>query len=321
MQKKPVNLKKILYWVAISILSLVILVCGAFIVSKLVTDAQDKQDYADLASKKEESPTDSTRPPIPTGTQPTEPSETTEPTVATEPSEPSEPEVMVPSETTPSEPVLSEPTTVPEPTEPSATTEPTQPTEPKILSQFQALHAINKDMVGWIEIPGTEINYPVVQSPYEANFYLRKNFYKEKATCGTIYVREACNVFAPSDNVTIYGHNMRNGTMFADLHLYEEKSFWWDNRYIFFDTLYEYHTYEIFAIFISTADLDVGFKYHIFDDARNQQEYDEFVAKCKELSLYDTGITPEYGEKLITLSTCDKSIDDGRFVVVARRVV
>lgn len=314
MQERSNKTKRILYWATISILTLVIVVCGALIVSKLVTDQQDKQKNESISSQKDNAPTDSTRPPIPSApTETTEP----EPTTATQESTPTS-EDSAPSDIT--EP-STEPSTEPEPSVPEVTDPPTEPTQPSILLQFQALHAINNDMVGWIEIPGTEINYPVVQSPYEPNFYLRKNFYREKATCGTIYVREACDVFMPSDNVTIYGHNMRNGTMFADLHLYEDKDFWENNKYIYFDTLYEYHTYEIFAVFISTADLDVGFKYHIFDDAANQQEYDEFVAKCKELSLYDTGITPQLGEKLITLSTCDKSIDDGRFVVVARRVV
>lgn len=192
--------------------------------------------------------------------------------------------------------------------------------EQKIMSQLKGLYELNNDLVGWIEIPGTQISYPVVQSKYEANYYLRRNFYKKNATCGTIYVREACDVFKPSDNLTIYGHKMRIGTMFADLHEYKEKDFWEGHRYIYFDTLYEYHTYEVFAAFQITVDLANGFNYHLFDDAKNAAEFDEFVRQCKELSYFDTGITPEYGEKLITLSTCDKTIDDGRFVVVARRV-
>lgn len=215
--------------------------------------------------------------------------------------------------------------TGPAPTDPSTgETLPTEPTEPaptEMLFDYKLIYDINNDMVGWIQVPGTDIDYPVVQSPYEANFYLRRNFYKKGAACGTIYVREKCNVNKPSDNVTIYGHNMSNGSMFADLHLYEKESFYQDNRYIYFDTLYEKHTYEIFAVFLSSANLSKGFAYHTFDDAASASEYDSFVSKCKELSIYDTGITPTYGDKLITLSTCDKSIDQGRFVVVARRVV
>lgn len=188
-----------------------------------------------------------------------------------------------------------------------------------IIKEYQLMYALNNDMIGWIEIPGTSIDLPVVQYKDQTNFYLRRNFYKEKATCGTIYAREKCDVWGPSDNVTLYGHNMRNGTMFADLHKYEKKEFWQENSLVYFDTLYDYHTYEIFAVFITSA--DGGFNYHLFDDADNAEEFDQFVGKCKELALYDTGITPQYGEKLLTLSTCDKSIEDGRLVVVARRIM
>lgn len=278
--------KRVLYWVTIVFLSAVILVCGVLIAQKLIDDARNRDYYESMSA--------------------------TKPSVD-RPSIPDEPIIPTTESTEPSQP-----------TEPGETTEPsTAPTEPSILFELQMSYAINNDLVGWMEIPGTKINYPVVQSPYEANFYLRKNILKEKATCGTLYVREACDVFKPSDNVTIYGHKMRDGTMFADLHKYKQKTFWQNNKYIYFDTLYERHTYEIFAVFNTTADLSVGFSYHIFDDARDQTDFDKFVAKCKDLSLYDTGITPQYGEKLITLSTCDKDVDieDARFVVVARRLI
>lgn len=274
--------KKILYWVTVGLLLAVIVVCAVMIGYKLISDAKNKQEYSELESLKDSASANVTRPSISESTGMSSEDTTQSPTL-------------------PSDPELSDPD--------------------GMLTEYRLLYEINNDMVGWIKIEGTDIDYPVVQSPYKANFYLRRNFYKKSATCGTIYVREACDVLEPSDNVTIYGHNMRNGTMFADLHLYEDKSFWEDNRYIFFDTLYEYHTYEIFAVFISTADLSVGFSYHTFDNALSAEHYDSFVSQCKELSLYDTGITPQYGEKLITLSTCDKSIEDGRFVVVARRVL
>ena len=183
------------------------------------------------------------------------------------------------------------------------------------------MYTMNNDMVGWIEIPGTMLNYPVLQSPYQTNFYLHRSFYKEKSDSGAIYVREKCDVNLPSDNITIYGHNMRNGSMFATLHKYKQKSFWEENKLIYFDTLYEYHTYEIFAVFRTTADLSKGFSYHTFDTATDEAAYNDFVNTCKKLSMYNTGITPTYGEKLITLSTCDRSITDGRLVVVARCIM
>ena len=179
---------------------------------------------------------------------------------------------------------------------------------------------INNDMVGFLEIPGTNIKYPVVQSPYQANYYLRRNFYKRSATCGSLYVREACDVNKPSDNVTIYGHKMTNGTMFAELHKYKKQSFCEDNNLIYFDTLTEYHTYEVFAVFQTEANQIDSFNYHLFDDAKDEAEFNQFINACKALSYYDTGVNPTYGDKLITLSTCDKSVEDGRLVVVARRI-
>lgn len=274
---------RILYWSIISVLIVIILVCAGLISAKLITDAMDKKQYAELQAMKG----DATRPPM---------NLTSSPTSETEPDE-----------------------SLPEQTDPTVTT--VAPNiDDTILLEYQALYEINRDMVGWIEIEGTAINYPVVQTPTKPNFYLRRNFYKEDATCGTIYAREACNVSLPSDNVTLYGHNMRNGTMFADLHKFKDKSFWNDHRYVFFDTLHEYRTYEIFAIFKTTADLTKGFSYHVYDTFATEKAFNEYVTTCQNLSLYDTGIEPVYGDKLLTLSTCDKSISDGRLAVVCRLV-
>lgn len=283
---KNKKVARILYWSLISVLILIILVCAGLISAKLITDAQDKEQYAELQAMKGDAP----RPSM---------NLTSAPPSATEPDE------SLPEQTDPEDPT--DPTVAPN-------------IDDTVLFEYQALYEINRDMVGWIQIDGTAIDYPVVQTPNEANFYLRRNFYKEKATCGTIYVREACNVNQPSDNVTVYGHNMRNGTMFADLHKYEKKSFWENHRYVNFDTLHEYRTYEIFAIFKTTADLTKGFSYHVYDTFATEKAFNEYVSTCKNLSLYDTGIEPVYGEKLLTLSTCDKSISDGRLVVVCRLV-
>lgn len=192
--------------------------------------------------------------------------------------------------------------------------------EPKveILSEFQPKYDENNDMVGWIKIPGTAIDYPVVQTPDRPNYYLHRDFSGAEDYAGTLYVREKCDVNTPSDNVTIYGHNMANGTMFGPLHKYKEKQFWEANTLVQFDTLYERHTYEIFAVFRVSA--NGGFSYHTFDTAGDEAAYDAFVSQCKALSFYDTGLTPKYGEKLITLSTCDRAIENGRLVVVARRI-
>lgn len=201
------------------------------------------------------------------------------------------------------------------------TTETTGPTEPTILPWYQDVYELNHDLVGWIRIDGTVVDYPVMQTSVDnRDYYLRRDFDGSDATRGCIYVREECDVFTPSDNVTIYGHKMHDGSMFAVLLDYADKAVWEDNSLISFDTLYEYHTYQIFAVFNTTATVDEGFKYHRMENAANKAEFDKFIATCKELAFYDTGITPQYGDKIICLSTCDYSLENGRFVVAAVRI-
>lgn len=219
-----------------------------------------------------------------------------------------------------------QPTEAPKPaeTDPTETdpteTEETGPTEPVILSDYSELYKMNEDLVGWITIEGTEIDYPVMHTPDEPNYYLKRNFNKEDSQHGCIYAREECDINTPSDNITLYGHNMMDGSMFAALHKYADKEKWEENPLIVFNTLYEYHVYKIFAVFKTTTTVGKGFSYHRFVDAETEQEFNEFVDTCKDLAFYDTGITPEYGDKLITLSTCEYSDANGRLVVAAVRV-
>lgn len=189
----------------------------------------------------------------------------------------------------------------------------------QVLPEYAALYELNSDLVGWISIPDTNIHYPVLQTPDRTDHYLYRDFYGQDSTHGCIYVREACDVFTPSDNVVIYGHRMKDGSMFHDLLHYEKQSYYEAHKYIEFNTLTERHTYEIMAVFKTVA-TESGFDYHLFINAFDERDFADFVADCKALSLYDTGISAQYGDKLITLSTCEYSQDNGRMVVVARRI-
>ncbi len=202
-------------------------------------------------------------------------------------------------------------------TEPEETTE---PTEAPMLQEYAPLYEENNHMVGWIKIEGTKVDYPVMQTPAEPDYYLKRNFKGQYSEHGCIYAREECDIRKPSDNITLYGHNMLDGSMFAALLKYEDKAVWEKNPLIFFDTLTQYHTYKIFAVFKTTASIDEGFKYHNMIDAVDEEDFDEFIATAKELSFYDTGITPEYGDKIICLSTCEYSLTNGRMVVMAVRI-
>jgi len=189
-----------------------------------------------------------------------------------------------------------------------------------ILTEYAGLYELNNDMVGWLEIPNTKLKYPVMQTPNDVNYYLYRDFDKEDSDWGAIYAWEKADINKPSDNITMFGHNMKDGSMFATLNAYEQQYYWEDNSLIIFNTLHEYHTYKIFAVFKTTATLGKGFSYHQFVDAANEAEFNDFVANCKKLSLYDTGITPVYGDKLICLSTCAYHTENGRLVVAAVRI-
>ena len=194
--------------------------------------------------------------------------------------------------------------------------------EKTLLPELAELYQQNGDLVGWISISDTNINYPVMQSVNEPNFYLKHGFDEEYSDYGCPYVQEDCDVQKPSDNLVIYGHHMSNGSMFAHLEKYKDESFWSEHRTITFNTLTDKQEYEIVAVFrtVVYTDSPDAFKYYRFVDAENADEFDDYIAKCKELSFYDTGVTAEYGDKLITLSTCEYSRNNSRLVVVAKRM-
>lgn len=175
-------------------------------------------------------------------------------------------------------------------------------------------------MVGWIAIDGTKLNYPVMQTKNNPNFYLKKNFEKKYSDLGVPYIQENCDILN-SDNLIIYGHHIKGGKMFGALENYKSKSFYEKHKTIQFDTLTEQAEYEIVAVFKTVAYRAEGYRYYDFVNAETEEAFAEYVAKCKELALYDTGVSAEYGDKLITLSTCEYSAQNGRLVVVAKKVV
>ena len=166
------------------------------------------------------------------------------------------------------------------------------------IPEYQELYLENNDMVGWIKIDDTKTNY------------------------GCPYVQQNCDMEQPSDNIVIYGHNMNDSSMFSALTKYKSKDFWESHKYIAFDTLTDKQNYEVIAAFKTVVYTDNAdsFKYYQFVNAETAEEFNAYIGKCKELSLYDTGLNAEYRDKLITLSTCEYSRTNGRFVVVARLV-
>ncbi len=191
--------------------------------------------------------------------------------------------------------------------------------KPLALEKYAAVHEQNSDFVGWISIDGTNINYPVMQTIDNPNFYLKHSFEKQYNNYGVPYVQENC-VLGFSDNLVIYGHHMNDGSMFADLCKYESEDFCREHSTIHFDTLSGLDEYEVVAAFKTVAYSEEGFKFYHFVNAEDEADFDAFVSQCKALALYDTGVDAEYGDKLITLSTCEYSRPNGRMVVVAKLI-
>lgn len=188
------------------------------------------------------------------------------------------------------------------------------------FEKYKAIYEQNSDFVGWISIDGTNIDYPVMQTIDEPNYYLKRSFEKQYSDYGVPYVQENCDL-GLSDNCVIYGHHMNNGSMFADLCKYADEDFYRGHKTIRFNTLSGFGEYEVVAVFKTAAYSEQGFKYYHFVNADSAVDFDAYIAKCKELALYDTGVTAEYGDKLITLSTCEYSRHNGRMVVVAKKIV
>ena len=193
--------------------------------------------------------------------------------------------------------------------------------EENIINIVKELKNMNDDFVGILSIPDTIINYPVMYTKGE-DYYLRRSFDKKQSDAGTLFIDKYNNINPIDDNIIIYGHNMRNGTMFHELLNYKKESFYKDHKYIYFDKVDGIQKYEVISAFYSKVyyeDENV-FKYYKFYNAANDEELNYYIKNIKELALYDTNISAKLGDKFITLSTCEYSQENGRFVVVAKKV-
>ena len=186
--------------------------------------------------------------------------------------------------------------------------------------KLQLLKEKNEDFLGWLSIEGTNINYPVMTSPYDSEFYLRRNFEKEYSLSGTPFTN--CEITSNCSNLLIHGHNMKNGTMFSDLLKYEDESFCKEHPVIVFETAEQIDTYKIIAAFPVEITAESGkSKFHCYDYAGelSRELFEEYIENVKAEALYYIDENIQYGEQLLTLSTCSYHAENGRFVVVAHR--
>lgn len=187
--------------------------------------------------------------------------------------------------------------------------------------KYDALYEQNHDLFGWVSIDGTELNYPVMHTPDDPEHYLHRAFDGTKSSSGVPFLDGNC--YTGCGNYIVYGHHMKNGTMFAMLLDYADEDFWKDHPVICFDTLEKAGKYEVLAAFYGKAyrvnDENV-FRYYNYTDLTDKEDFDEYLAFVSGSALYDTGVTAEYGDQLLTLFTCSYHTTDGRFVVVAKEI-
>lgn len=187
---------------------------------------------------------------------------------------------------------------------------------------YDRLFATNEDMVGWLSVPDTVIDYPVMQTPDDEEYYLRRDFFGEKDKNGCLLLDTDSDLHKTSNNLLIHGHNMKSGAMFGTLQKYEDSSYGAAHNHFFLYTKEETREYVLLAVFYSqiyTKDEKV-FKYYDFFQAKDEKQFDDFYQNIKRLSIYDTGAEAKYGDEFLTLSTCAYHTQNGRFVVIGKRI-
>lgn len=191
-----------------------------------------------------------------------------------------------------------------------------------MLKEYRKLYQKNKDLIGWIHIKGTPIDYPVMQTPKDPEYYLHKNYNKQEDANGLPFLDAKCDTEDRNNNLMVYGHHMKSGLMFAHLEDFENKDFYEKNKVIEFDTLWEKRKYEVIAVFRSQVykEKEDMFKYYEYAGHLSEKQYSSYVYHCQKMSVHKTGKSLKYGEQLLTMVTCAYHVNEGRFVVVAKRV-
>ena len=203
---------------------------------------------------------------------------------------------------------------------------PVQPEKlPELLPEYREIYAENNDLAGWLQIDGTVINYPVLQSDTEedSQFYLTHSFAKKKDKNGSLFMDYRNDFVNRDTNLIIYGHNMKSGAMFGTLKKYLEKGYLEAHSKIRFDTIYERGTYEVIGAFLSEVSYqdEYTFRYYNFLNAGNESEFEAFCVNVMQLDALKKGtLDAKYGDQLLTLSTCSSYTDEGRMFIIAKRI-
>ena len=193
------------------------------------------------------------------------------------------------------------------------------PTPPPVQDSFSELLEHNPDTVGFLSIGGM-LDLPVVQRRNDNDYYLDHNFDGEKADEGTLFL-DGVNLLNPEDDcLIVYGHNMKNGTMFGMLSRFEDEDYARTHPSIRFDTLYENRAYIPFAAFTASMDLSDSHYFDVRNFLFDETQYELFVLRLQARSLWKSPVEVRYGDRLLLLVTCDYTNSEGRFILALRQL-
>lgn len=205
----------------------------------------------------------------------------------------------------------------------TASASPDTQNTPKTLPQYKEMSAQYPELFGWLQIPGTRIDFPVMRSESnDPEFYLHHDITGAESAEGALFVDTCSSIYPQDGNTVIYGHNMKNGHIFGTLKMYGAADFFQEHQEIHFDTIYETGIYEAVAVLKTRIrnENEQGFRYYQFFKYNNEAEFQECADFVEKNQLFETSGALQYGDQILMLSTCEYSQENGRLVVVARKV-
>ena len=192
------------------------------------------------------------------------------------------------------------------------------PTTKALLEHYQGLKEKNKDFVAWLKIPNSVVDYPIMHSTYDYEYYLHRDFNGDYSPNGTPFI-DGNNSGINDDQLLIYGHNMKDGSMFSDIINYDNFDYYYDNKYLYLNTLDSINKYEIYSV----VHMDLSkehFPFYEYYNFNDEASFDNYVNTIKDLSLYHTEADVNYNDHLISLVTCIGNIEAERLIVFAKKI-
>ena len=189
-----------------------------------------------------------------------------------------------------------------------------------VTLKMEYLQKKNSDMKGWLRIHGTEIDYPVMFTEGDNDFYLEHDFFKNPDRNGLLVLDKRCNGDLNDNHILIHGHNMKSGTIFGTLKYYKDETYMRKHQGIELDTETEQRFYEVIAVVDTSANGEHGFNYSEYINLDDKETYQSYIDNIKERSIHRIAASATFGDELLTLSTCDYTMKNGRLLVVAKRI-